>query len=61
MYMLVRWLRINARMVCSSVALMSFAKLTTGMVAVMPWLPLPLLLITATGAPPMRASQAAEV
>ena len=30
MYMLVRWLRINARMVCSSVALMSFAKLTTG-------------------------------
>ena len=48
-------------MSCSSVASQSFAKLTTGMVQVMPWFPLPELLITAIGQPPILASQAAEV
>ena len=56
--MAVRLLMMRARMVSSSVLWFSSANTTTGMVAQMPWLPLPLLLITGTMAPAMRASQA---
>ena len=42
----------------SSVLWFSSANTTTGMVAQMPWLPLPLLLITGILAPAIRASQA---
>ena len=56
--MAVRLLMIRARMVSSSVLWFSSAKTTTGIVAQMPWLPLPELLITGIMAPAMRASQA---
>ena len=42
----------------SSVLWFSFANTTTGIVVQMPWLPLPLLLITGIMAPAIRASHA---
>ena len=59
--MAVRWLRMRARVISSSVLWFSLPKTTTGKVAAMPWLPLPELLITGIMAPAIRASQAEEV
>ena len=51
----------SARMVSSRPFPSSRASTATGKVAVIPWLPLPELLITDTGAPSIRASHAAVV
>ena len=47
-----------ARVVFSRSAPCSSAKVKTGSIEEIPWLPLPELLITVTGAPSIRASQA---
>ena len=61
MYMAVRWLKVSARISSSSVFSFSTAYTATGLVAQMPWLPEPELLITGIIAPPIRASQADAV
>ena len=57
-YIAVRLLITSARISSSSVLWFSLANTTTGMVVQIPWFPLPLLLITGTMAPAIRASQA---
>ena len=59
--MAVRWESASARARVSSSALRCSATVTTGMVAAIPWLPEPKLDIATTGAPPIRASDAATV
>ena len=51
----------RARVISSAVLWFSSANTTTGLVAQMPWLPDPELLITGIMAPAMRASQAQAV
>ena len=60
-WMATRLLRISALASLSSSTLYMFAYAITGMLTVMPWLPLPLLDIAGRVHPAMRASAAAAV